>query len=225
MHGFLQLSSHNAAVVNTDLLRRLREYVPAHINIVLGVSKGESKAYPEELKPAIENLALICRLAYPDGRYRQNWTEKLPPEKKKLAVLHRAKGAASTAEKMLRSVGSYNKSQLAILLERDIQDIPLKKKPDCITTLQNLEELLPDSGYEVKCSIEQIKTISRDYLYIKALRNMVNHANESRTTAQNRLMCYLEDYGYQPLEQITINEMRRVILQALDHLQTRRGKE
>ena len=222
LRGFLQLSSHNTAVDDTDLLRK---YVPMNINVVLGVSKDESKAYPEELKPAIENLALICRLAYPDGRYRQNWTEKLPPEKKKLAVLHRAKGAASTAEKMMRSVGSYNKSQLAILLERDIQDIPLKKKPDCITTLQNLEELLPDSGYEVKCSIEQIKTISRDYLYIKALRNMVNHANESRTTAQNRLMCYLEDYGYQPLEQITINEMRRVILQALDHLQTHRGKE
>ena len=54
---------------------------------------------------------------------------------------------------------------------------------------------------------------------------MANHANESGTSEQKRLMQYLEEYGYRPLEQVTVNEMRRVILQALDNLRTRRGKE
>ena len=100
-----------------------------------------------------------------------------------------------------------------------------EEKPDYITTLRHLEKLLPNSGSEVKCSLEQIETISRDYLYIKALRNMTNHANDSGTSEQERLMQYLEEYGYQPLEQVTVNDMRRVILQALDNLRTRRGKE
>ena len=112
-----------------------------------------------------------------------------------------------------------------MLLDWSDLDIHSAEKPDYITTLEHLEELLPGSGYEVRCSVEQIKTIARDYLYIKALRNMANHANESGTSEQKRLMQYLEEYGYRPLEQVTVNEMRRVISQALDNLRTRRGKE
>lgn len=126
---------------------------------------------------------------------------------------------------MLNSVAVYKKEYLAALLEWSEEDMLAEEKPDYITTLRHLEKLLPNSGYEVKCSLEQIETISRDYLYIKALRNMTNHANDSGTSEQERLMQYLEEYGYQPLEQVTVNDMRRVILQALDNLRTRRGKE
>lgn len=38
-------------------------------------------------------------------------------------------------------------------------------------------------------------------------------------------MDYLEPYGYPPLETITLEQMRQAILNGLDHLRTRRGKE
>lgn len=225
LQGFLLLSGHDASAGSAGQLSRLREYVPAHISTILCVSRGESATYPKELKPAVENLALICRLAYPKGSYQYNWTESLPPEKSNLSVLDGAYGVANTVEGMLKSVGVYKKEHLAMLLEWSELDMLSAEKPDYITTLEHLEELLPGSGYEVRCSVEQIKTIARDYLYIKALRNMANHANESGTSEQKRLMQYLEEYGYRPLEQVTVNEMRRVISQALDNLRTRRGKE
>ena len=124
---------------------------------------------------------------------------------------------------MLRNVGVYKREYLALLLEQDAEVKPIKA--DYVSTLQHLEELLPGSGYEVLCPMEQIETIARDYLYIKTLRNLANHANDTGTSQQQRLMDYLEPYGYPPLETITLEQMRQAILDGLDHLRTRRGKE
>lgn len=110
LQGFLLLSGHNASAGSAGQLSRLREYVPAHISTILCVSRGESATCPKELKPAVENLALICRLAYPKERYQYNWTESLPPEKSNLSVLDGVYGVANTVEGMLKSVGVYKKS-------------------------------------------------------------------------------------------------------------------
>lgn len=223
--GFLMLSGiHSMAVPDIDRIPILREYVPTHTEDILRVSQGGTAEIPPGLERAVENLSLILRLAYPaDGGYRADWPERLPPEKAFLAPLGEFKNKASAPEGMLRNVGVYKREYLALLLEQDTCAEPMRA--DYVSTLQHLEELLPGSGYEALCSMEQIQTVARDYLYIKSLRNLANHANDTSTYSQKRLMAYLEPYGYPPLEAITLEQMRRAILDGLDHLRTRRGKE
>lgn len=218
LKGFLMLSR------SLSPSKYLREYVTHHTEQLLQVMRGEPVEIPLELKPAVENLILILKLAYPDDSgYREDWPEHLPPEKAFLAPLGEFPNKASSPKGMLRTVETYERKYLELLLEQDV-DMKLKKG-DYISTLRHLEKLLPNSGYTPICPMEQIKTIARDYLYIKMLRNLTNHANDTGTPDQQQLMAYLEPYGYPPLETITLEQMRQAIWDALDHLRTRRGKE
>ena len=45
-----------------------------------------------------------------------------------------------------------------------------------VTTLERLEEFLPHSYFTTQYPIERLRVIVMDYLYIRALRNMTNHA-------------------------------------------------
>lgn len=208
----------------TDWVSALRDYVPTHLDHILRMAQGEAVDIPPGLEQAVENLVLILQLAYPEGgNYREDWPEHLPAEKKFLAKLSEFKNKSSRPEGMLRSVGVYNREYLALLLEQDADVGPMKA--DYVSTLQHLEQLLHGSGYEILCPMEQIQTVARDYLYIKTLRNLANHANDTGTSGQRRLMSYLKPYGYYPLETITLEQMRQSILDGLDHLRTRHGKE
>lgn len=222
--GFLMLSgSRSMPKEHVDRTPALRSYVPAHIEEILRVMEGAPAGIPPELGRAVENLALILRLAYPDGGgYRADWPERLPPDKAFLASLGEFKNIAASPEGMLRNVGVYKREYLALLLEQDTCAEPMRA--DYVSTLQHLEGLLPGSGYEALCPVEQIKVVARDYLYIKTLRNLANHANDTGTFNQRRLMAYLEPYGYPPLETITLEQIHRALLDGLDHLRTRRGE-
>lgn len=223
--GFLMLSGGRSPTEPGQArIPALRDYVPTHLETILQIAHGGRADVPPGLEQAVENLALILRLAYPDGGgYRADWPERLPPEKTFLAKLSEFPNQSSRPEGMLRNVGVYNREYLALLLEQDAGVEP--EKADYVSTLQYLEQLLPGSGYEVLCPVEQIQTIARDYLFIKTLRNLANHANDTSTSSQRRLMAYLEQYGYPPLETITLNQMRQALLDGLDHLRTRHGKE
>ena len=226
LRGFLLLSGSRPAETGPDPAHLLREYVPAHTEEILRAAEGEAVAVPAGLERAVENLALIVNLAYPGGGgFRGDWADRLPPEKAFLGALSAFKNQANAPQGMLRNVGVYKREYLELLLERQDALPVLPQRGDYILTLQYLEQLLPGSGYQVLCPIEQIKTVSRDYLYIKALRNMANHANDTGTSDQQRLMHYLEQYGYKPLEHVTMEDIRQVILRALDHLRTTHGKE
>ena len=73
--------------------------------------------------------------------------------------------------------------------------------------------------------MNQMHTICMDYLYIKMLRNMTNHANSEGTEDQAELMEYLESFGYNPINQISSESMRQALLAGLDHLRTFAGKK
>lgn len=89
-----------------------------------------------------------------------------------------------------------------------------------VETLDNLSWLVKDSGYRVLCDLDQMHTICMDYLYIKMLRNMTNHANSEGTEDQEELLNYLESFGYEPIDRISSEAMRQAILDGLDHLRT-----
>lgn len=88
-----------------------------------------------------------------------------------------------------------------------------------VATLEQLETLLPHSYFSTEYPIDQLRVIVMDYLYIRALRNMINHANDQETASQQQLMDYLNDQGYKRLHEVRAEDIRRTILRALDHLQ------
>lgn len=227
LRGFLMLSDGIKEEAEQDPFQQLRDYVPAHAEeIAAAAAAGAPFTPPAGLERAVENLILVIRLAYPGGAgYHPRWAEGLPPDKAHLAGLSGFKNQARTAQSMLKNVGVFNRELLGLLLETEGAPKPPAGRGDYVRTLEHLEELLPGSGYEVVCPVEQLKTIARDYLYIKALRNLANHANDTGTQSQQALMSYLAQYGYQPLEEVSLGRMRQVLLDGLDHLRTRRGKE
>ena len=90
-----------------------------------------------------------------------------------------------------------------------------------IETIVDMGKILPYSGYKLNpaYSTPQMQTIARDYLYIKQLRNMTNHANDEGTSDIDLLMEYLVKCGYHPLEEVTAAYIRQVIENALKHLE------
>lgn len=88
-----------------------------------------------------------------------------------------------------------------------------------VRTLRNLPDLLPESGYSAACSPERLAQISRNCLYIKALRNMANHANDRPTDDRNELMDYLAENGYAHPATVSLSGIEDAILTALEHLQ------
>jgi hypothetical protein len=54
---------------------------------------------------------------------------------------------------------------------------------------------------------------------------MTNHANHESTKAQQKLMDYLTEFGYPPLERVSSAELKTVILDGLEHLKKGSSKK
>lgn len=95
-----------------------------------------------------------------------------------------------------------------------------ERKDYTVTTLEHLEELMPRSYFTTKCSPDRLRAIVMDYLYIRALRNMTNHANDQETESQKQLMDYLNQSSpnYKRLDTVKAADIRRVLNDALEHL-------
>ena len=80
-------------------------------------------------------------------------------------------------------------------------------------------------GYQLLCPVSQMQQVCRDYLYVKTVRNMMNHANDAATQDQKELSEYLVSHGYVPLESVSAKDLRQVILRGVQDLKPREGKE
>ena len=100
-----------------------------------------------------------------------------------------------------------------------------ERKDYTVTTLEYLEELLPHSYFTTTYSCERLRTIVMDYLYIRALRNMTNHANDQATGSQEQIMAFLRECGYKRLEEVRADDIKRTLMHALEHLQPLGRKE
>lgn len=82
-----------------------------------------------------------------------------------------------------------------------------------------LEELwiqLPYSHLDVHCSRQQFSDIVFDYFYIRALRNMTNHANES--SHAEYMARVLTDHHYPRFQDLTTKDVTKILETALEHL-------
>ena len=91
-----------------------------------------------------------------------------------------------------------------------------------LRTMEYLEKLLSNERYneryKVNCSMEKLHRILCDYLYIKALRNMTNHASGTVGSYKKDQMEYLNGQGYPPLNEVTLTQVKDIMLEALDRL-------
>lgn len=107
---------------------------------------------------------------------------------------------------------------------------PLRRRNDnspmvYVDTIEHLKDMLVQSGYKLRCPISQMQQICRDYLYIKTLRNMMNHANDAGTQGQQDLTNYLSEYGYVLLEDTSAETLRQAVLQGIQNLRPIPKKE
>lgn len=94
-----------------------------------------------------------------------------------------------------------------------------------VTTLERLEEVLPFSYFTSPCPVSTLREILMDYLYIRMLRNMINHANDQETQSQQQLMDYLSDYHYKRLSDVRAEDIRLALERGLERLRLGNGKE
>lgn len=90
-----------------------------------------------------------------------------------------------------------------------------------VSTLKEFGQLVDASGYTVKCaSLEDFERILRDYLWVKTLRNMSNHASADIDERFQILEDYLAEYQYPSFHQVKMKELRETILRAMERLRT-----
>lgn len=87
-----------------------------------------------------------------------------------------------------------------------------------LLTLEHFDELLLRSNFTTSGSTDRLCAIARDYLYIRTLRNMINHANDQTIGFQKELNEYFREYNYPPLEGASSSAITSVLRKALDHL-------
>ena len=227
LRGFLMLSARPSPeqAHAAGLRKELWEYVKHNAqDIVQRARNRAAPAPPAEIAAGVENIVLVARLAYPDNRFDASWADGLPPEKDGLRRLagRFQNNPPGKVRGFVNHIRSFSPDDFNALLE--LEEIPAESSAPgnyirtYVQTLRNLPGLLPGSGYEAVCSPEQLARISRDYLYIKALRNMTNHANDRPTDDQDGLLNYLAEYGYAHPANLSLDDIKSAVLAALDHL-------
>ena len=92
-------------------------------------------------------------------------------------------------------------------------------KDKVVLTLENMEKLLPNSDYCLQCSYLKMKRIAKDYVYVKQLRNMANHANEEALGEGGELLEYLYKDGYQNLRDTNVKQISEMIKECIKHIE------
>lgn len=89
-----------------------------------------------------------------------------------------------------------------------------------VYTIENLETCFPSAPFELKpgYKIHKLQNIARDYLYIKLLRNMINHAQTTGTESTEQAVEYLKGCGYCSPDAVDLKTLRTVMENALNNL-------
>lgn len=89
-----------------------------------------------------------------------------------------------------------------------------------VLTIIYMDDLMRNNDwFQTKVSTDTLAKIAADYLYIRALRNMTNHANDELFASQKKLMEYLESIGYKSLSEVRTEDITKHLLKALDRLE------
>lgn len=85
-------------------------------------------------------------------------------------------------------------------------------------TIECLSQALAGTPYQLVKPEGTMQEILRDYIYLKMVRNMINHANDQNAENRTAQEQYLKEYGYPDVNQISIADIRSILINAVNHL-------
>ncbi|MBQ2406542.1 MAG: hypothetical protein II312_07745, partial [Lachnospiraceae bacterium] len=221
LDGFLGMAkkSVDSNIVSEDKILRT---VISDTAVLTAPMPKISKDVSGDVKKAISSIRTILNTIYTrsGNDINKQWEEKilkLHSDYKEL-VEWITENIAKDKEGMARRFSKMPKKLIPALMGKDVIN---NSTYSCVyeNTIVHLEELIPESDYEITCEMEKIKKICNDYLYIKLLRNQTNHANFQNTDSQEAIVQYLKSQGYDELSQLSVKKIESYILQGLNNLE------
>ncbi len=89
-----------------------------------------------------------------------------------------------------------------------------------VNTLEHFEEAFQDSDFTTDCTMEQLRLITTDYMYLHILRNMADHADNQTLENQQPTSEYLaKNEHYKKPEDTTVQDVKDSIIKALNNLE------
>ena len=105
-----------------------------------------------------------------------------------------------------------------LLLRGFSLSLPTYSKVPYVKTIERLDDALKGTPYRLNVPTEQMQHILRDYIYLKMVRNMINHANDRNVKGRRSQEAYLVKHGYPPIDNISVADIRKTLTTALQRL-------
>ncbi len=223
LRSFLHLPKQKSNTV-TGRYGAFRQYIQTHGQEIKNAALLDClpRDVPQELKPAIRRVVELVQAAEPCIR-TNHWEGRWAPCFYSDALVERInRSKYKSPLKMVNDFQVFGPELIAELFGEPTDERPQEGGGSGNTYLEvirNLERYLDDSGYTIACPLDRAKAVVADYVYIKFLRNMTNHANNESQDCQRETLDYLKGLGYTDIDNISAAELRQALLQALEHLE------
>lgn len=131
---------------------------------------------------------------------------------------------ATTREKFINSLFQL-KQEAYHLLQGEFRHKNMIYKSGHLNNIEYIHEITEESsGFTVNVSFSSMKAIMRDYYFIKnILRNAFNHASDEQERTQEE-KDYFAQYGYPTGTDLSLEEIIRIMNQALRNLKADKGE-
>lgn len=232
LRGFLSLSQDRKELGINGTLKRFRDKLKdaslqeqiircTNRNSSMGESLVLAMVGDGELEKGIRNVMSFLRFFYCENagadektisRFKRKFAKLATPEMIQWIEERQGIKCPRTMKNMLNSLGGANQNVLLSFLELYGKTEEKAYKDRNVVTLEHMEELIAESDFVLGCSCGRMKKVAMDYIYVKRLRNMTNHANDESLGDGKELMEYLYEQGYPRLEDTTLRQISEAIL-------------
>ncbi len=152
------------------------------------------------------------------------YTERIPAYLREMKYLTIGTLEEKAQEKVDRAVKDSHQDETTVIFDKDLLlrgfslSLPTYSKVPYVKTIERLVDALKETPYRLNVPTEQMQHILRDYIYLKMVRNMINHANDHNAEGRRSQEAYLVKYGYPPIDKISVADIRKTLTTALQRL-------
>lgn len=217
---FNQIQKFREMLLSPDIKSKI-------VNYITELDKYSMKKELPEFIDALDKIKEISKVFYPynnetitkKSRLKDKVSQEVFAEVCKKSTVHVAtqlRGSSFNfhSEKVVVALSGLKNELLSKLLSEEVQNTN-------VLTIENLSEINKNKSrynIDLNCDIEQFKSICRDYLYIKSLRNRTNHAN-SDSKSEEVITNYLGGFSYKDIKEIkTVTDTLEILKKAIQNV-------
>ena len=152
------------------------------------------------------------------------YTERIPAYLREMKYLTIGTLEEKAQEKVDRAVKDSHQDETTVIFDKDLLlrgfslSLPTYSKVPYVKTIERLDDALKGTPYRLNVPTERMQHILRDYIYLKMVRNMINHANDHNAEGRRSQESYLVEHGYPPIDKISVADIRKTLTTALQRL-------